>query len=314
MREIIDRWAPDFENDTDSYTRAVASAMGIGLDVEHAVNVHDYATMRTLVRAIIRHENGSAAAFDWHDDTEWYDAVTLDAGLRLAGIVAPRPRALPTPMALIATTGGLAQAGFAGYDWLTQRIRDEVGVDVGGSSGLQRYGSKLQRRLGAIKASTEAARMIAEAAPDEADDRSNAIISMVQTEIFDALLAMQEMEEETNPAKKVEVLGKAAKNIATLTRASVTRNKWASEVQGRIDKAKADIKQIAAGAGISEETMAAIDARLQGIRVTGNARIIPANPKGIFLPGQTRWINDRSRLKLGEKSRQVGWTWTSAYT
>lgn len=46
----------------------------------------------------------------------------------------------------------------------------------------------------------------------------------------------------------------------------------------------------------------------------GNARIIPANPKGIFLPGQTRWINDRSRLKLGEKSRQVGWTWTSAYT
>ncbi|CAM5385406.1 hypothetical protein [Rhodanobacter lindaniclasticus] len=33
----------------------------------------------------------------------------------------------------------------------------------------------------------------------------------------------------------------------------------------------------------------------------GNARIIPANPKGIFLPGQTRWINDRSRLKLGEQ-------------
>lgn len=159
----------------------------------------------------------------------------------------------------------LIKAGFAGYDWLTQRIRDELGADVGGSSGLQRYGSKLQRRLGAIKASTEAARMIAEAAPDEADDRSNAIISMVQTEIFDALLAMQEAEEETNPAKKVEVLGKAAKNIATLTRASVTRNKWAAEVRQKLDDATAAIKQIASNACISEETMAAIDARLQGI-------------------------------------------------
>lgn len=46
----------------------------------------------------------------------------------------------------------------------------------------------------------------------------------------------------------------------------------------------------------------------------GNARIIPADPKAIFLPCQSRWINDRSRLKLAEKSRQIGWTWTSAYT
>lgn len=45
----------------------------------------------------------------------------------------------------------------------------------------------------------------------------------------------------------------------------------------------------------------------------GNARIIPADPNAVFLPYQTRWINDRSRLKLAEKSRQIGWTWTAAY-
>lgn len=45
----------------------------------------------------------------------------------------------------------------------------------------------------------------------------------------------------------------------------------------------------------------------------GNARCIPADPKAIFLPSQSRWINDNSRLKLGEKARQVGWSWTSAY-
>ena len=43
------------------------------------------------------------------------------------------------------------------------------------------------------------------------------------------------------------------------------------------------------------------------------ARCIPADPKATFLPFQTRWINDTSRLKLAEKSRQIGWSWSSAY-
>ncbi len=45
----------------------------------------------------------------------------------------------------------------------------------------------------------------------------------------------------------------------------------------------------------------------------GNARIIPADPKAVFLPSQSRWINDNARLKLGEKARQVGWSWATAY-
>lgn len=45
----------------------------------------------------------------------------------------------------------------------------------------------------------------------------------------------------------------------------------------------------------------------------GAARCIPADPKATFLPSQTRWINDNSRLKLAEKSRQIGWTWATGY-
>jgi phage FluMu gp28-like protein len=45
----------------------------------------------------------------------------------------------------------------------------------------------------------------------------------------------------------------------------------------------------------------------------GNARCIPADRKAIFLPSQSRWINDKSRLKLAEKARQIGWTWATAY-
>jgi phage FluMu gp28-like protein len=45
----------------------------------------------------------------------------------------------------------------------------------------------------------------------------------------------------------------------------------------------------------------------------GNAKIIPPNPEGIFLEGQERWIKDNSRLKLMEKARQIGISWSTAY-
>lgn len=45
----------------------------------------------------------------------------------------------------------------------------------------------------------------------------------------------------------------------------------------------------------------------------GNAKIRPRNPKAPLLPFQARWVNDNSRLKLAEKSRQIGWTWSSGY-
>jgi len=43
------------------------------------------------------------------------------------------------------------------------------------------------------------------------------------------------------------------------------------------------------------------------------ALIKPASPDGIFLEFQQRWIQDNSRLKLMEKSRQIGVSWSTAY-
>lgn len=45
----------------------------------------------------------------------------------------------------------------------------------------------------------------------------------------------------------------------------------------------------------------------------GNAKIMPANPKGLFLRDQEKWIADNSRLKLMEKARQIGISWSTAY-
>lgn len=45
----------------------------------------------------------------------------------------------------------------------------------------------------------------------------------------------------------------------------------------------------------------------------GAAKIIPENTGAIFLPYQGKWIADDSRLKLMEKSRQIGISWSTAY-
>lgn len=44
----------------------------------------------------------------------------------------------------------------------------------------------------------------------------------------------------------------------------------------------------------------------------GKAKIIPAK-NTLLLPYQARWVKDRSRIKVAEKSRQIGWTWATAY-
>lgn len=43
----------------------------------------------------------------------------------------------------------------------------------------------------------------------------------------------------------------------------------------------------------------------------GRAKIRPRDT--LLLPYQTKWVKDTSRLKIAEKSRQIGWTWATAY-
>ena len=45
----------------------------------------------------------------------------------------------------------------------------------------------------------------------------------------------------------------------------------------------------------------------------GKAKCIPRDVEAIFLPYQSRWITDDSILKLMEKARQIGLSWSSAY-
>ena len=105
--------------------------------------------------------------------------------------------------------------GFCGYEEIAA-ILQERGYNVSKSS-VHRYGQKVEQKLAAVQASTQAAMMIADAAPDDSDMRSSAVLSLVQTELFNALVALQEADnEDADPADRIMLMAKAGKGIAEI--------------------------------------------------------------------------------------------------
>ncbi|EIX4100636.1 hypothetical protein G9X50_20080 [Cronobacter sakazakii] len=110
ISEVIERWAPPNENDTAAYIREVAKAVGVTPDM--VIDLHDYDTLRPLVEAIIRHENGRGPLKTLNS---WYASEVIEEGLRRAGVVkaVKAVKALPvtkeTAGATVTAGIGLAQ-------------------------------------------------------------------------------------------------------------------------------------------------------------------------------------------------------------
>ncbi len=154
----------------------------------------------------------------------------------------------------------LVALNFSGYEALAGWLREQ-GYQIS-KSAIHRYGKKFEKRLSAIRASTEAAKMIVEGAEDEQDARSGAVVALVQTELFETILNLQEAsEEEVDPSQRVKLLSSAAKNIATLTRASVNLKRYQVEARGRISaEAEAAAVAGATAEGLTPEQAARVGA------------------------------------------------------
>lgn len=115
---IIHRWAPPSENDTESYMDHVEEMVGI--NAYDPLDVHEYADIEPLVKAIIHHENGQQP----------YDDATIDAGLKLAGIEPPAK-----PIAASRTVQGGAGAAVGGaaitVDSVVEIVRGASVLDLG---------------------------------------------------------------------------------------------------------------------------------------------------------------------------------------
>lgn len=131
-------------------------------------------------------------------------------------------------------------------------------------TAVHRYGAKLERRLAAIRASTEAAKLIQAQAGDDKDARSEALTALVQTELFEAILALQEADDpEADAGERVSMLSAAAKNIATLTRSSINLKVFQAKVEAEarralLEEQRAKLEAMPSKGGVTEDTKRAI--------------------------------------------------------
>ena len=108
--------------------------------------------------------------------------------------------------------------------------------------------------------------MLTEGAADDQDARSEAVIALVQTELFESIINLQEAgDEDIDPADRIGLLSSAAKNIATLARASVNQKKFRLEVQARAEAAAANVEKIAKKGGLSAESVEQLRREILGI-------------------------------------------------
>ena len=134
-------------------------------------------------------------------------------------------------------------------DWLQLK-----GYDISRSS-LHRYGQGFEERLSAITMATEQAKAVAEAAKDDEGNMNEALIRLVQTKAFDALIA----------ADSSESLSKMGIMVAKLSKASIDDKKYRTEVRAKTKQVADDVEKVAKAGGMSDTTAKEIRRRILGI-------------------------------------------------
>jgi len=121
----------------------------------------------------------------------------------------------------------LVESDFSGYEALAAALA-EKGFSISKSS-LHRYGSAFEESLQAMKMSTEMAKAVVDACPDEANNFGEALTRLVQQKSFEVLTKM-----EIDPEKvKLTDLGHM---IGHVNKASIAIKKFAAEVKSKLDE------------------------------------------------------------------------------
>ena len=169
----------------------------------------------------------------------------------------------------------IVERGFGDIVALTQELNDlckQGGVAITiGKSAVGAESQRIKRAQESIRATTEAARLIAETSPDDADHRSAAAMALVQSEMFDLLLDVREAEGVEDPVERMAMMDKAALALSRLSRARVNQARWAVDVDARAKAAADSVTKLARQGGLSESTVAEIRARILGIAPQGAA-------------------------------------------
>ncbi len=119
----------------------------------------------------------------------------------------------------------LVRRGFADYVQLAEDLKAQ-GAEVS-KSAVHRYGTQFEARLAQLKVSTEQARAVVQASPDDEGAMNEALIRLTQDKLFGPLVELDVDPESVN-------ITKVTKSIADLARASVTQKRWQMDVRAKV--------------------------------------------------------------------------------
>lgn len=146
------------------------------------------------------------------------------------------------------------------------QLMKEAGVAISiGKSAVGAESQKVKRAQEAIRATTEATKLIAESSRDDGDSRSEATMALIQSEVFETLLQIREAEDQADPGERLALMVSAAKHISTLSRARVNQAKWRSEVDARAKAAADKVAKIAKSGGLKPEQVDEIRRQILGV-------------------------------------------------
>jgi Protein of unknown function (DUF3486) len=108
--------------------------------------------------------------------------------------------------------------------WLTEK-----GYKIAPSS-LQRYGSAMERKLGALRIATEQARAVVDASGGADDLVNEGLMRLVQGDLFKVLVELRDADRKTVDVNAL------ARNVASICRSSVQMRKAAEEMRNGIGR------------------------------------------------------------------------------
>ena len=113
--------------------------------------------------------------------------------------------------------GALAVNGFSQFEALADECTRR-GYTIS-KSAVGRHSLDIQETLAAVKASTQAALLIEKQANDEGNSLSGAVMTMVNTQLFEIMLQLQRAGQAQDPESRALILAKIATPMAQMTRA-----------------------------------------------------------------------------------------------
>lgn len=165
----------------------------------------------------------------------------------------------------------LIENRFSGYKDM-ERWLGEQGYAIKRSS-LQRYGHRFDRKLEAISLASQQARAVVAASPDREGAMGDALVRLVQQEIFSLLI-------ECKGAIENQDLAKIARAVADLGRTTVRQREWREEIVRRLEAQRSaageKVAELTKAGGLSPEAAEQIRGILLGIDPLGDKGAVRA--------------------------------------